>query len=178
MFSTIHLNFKYDYIALNQVVSLSIPNLSKSKGVKIEKATIEAISVKLLPSILENSHKTIFWTAKEQYLISGSINLASFASNPESVSIPLRNCFLLSGIDNIPETIALISESTEREQLRELLSEKVTTHIRGVWPKHPIKITFDISDGNIHFHVNDENAKVKAKPAEQRSDGFVNLFLC
>lgn len=172
LFSTIHLNYKYDFNALNQLVSLSIPNLSKSKGVKIEKATIDVIKDKLLPLILENAHKTIFWTAKEQYLISGSINLSSFASNPESVSIPLRNCFLLSGIDNIPETIALISESTEREQLRELLGEKVTTHIRGVWPKHPIKITFDISDGNIHFHVNDENAKVKAKTAEQRSDGF------
>jgi AAA15 family ATPase/GTPase len=172
LFKTVHLNYRYDFSALNQDISLSFPNLTKSKGVKIEKATIEAVIVKLLPTILEISHKTIFWTAKEQYLISGAINLANFASNPDSVSIPLRNCFLLSGIDNIPEAIALISESTEREQLRELLGEKVTTHIRGVWPKHPIKITFDISDGNIHFHVNDENAKVKAKTAEQRSDGF------
>ena len=168
----IHLNYKYDFNALNQLVSLSIPILSKSKGVKIEKSIIELINDKLLPTILEKAHKTIFWTAKEQYLISGSINLANFASNPESVSIPLRNCFLLCGIDNIPDAVALISESTEREQLRELLGEKVTTHIRRVWPKHPIKITFDISDGNIHFHVNDEIAKVKAKTADQRSDGF------
>ena len=171
LFSIIHLNYKYDFNALNQVVSLLIPNLSKLK-IKIDRATIEIITVKLLQSILDNAHKTIFWTAKEQYLISGPINLANFASNPEGISIPLRNCFLLSGIDDIPEAIALISESTEREELRELLGEKVTTHIRGVWPKHPIKISFDISDGNIHFHVNDENAKVKAKTAEQRSDGF------
>jgi predicted ATPase len=172
LFKTVCLNYKYDFNALNQDISLSIPSLTKSKGAKIEKATIEAITVKLLQAILEISHKTIFWTAKEQYLISGAINLANFASNPDGVSIPLRNCFLLSGISNIPEAIGLIVESTERAQLRELLGEKVTAHIREVWPKHPIRITFDISDGNIHFHVNDENAKGKAKTADQRSDGF------
>jgi ABC-type cobalamin/Fe3+-siderophores transport system ATPase subunit len=118
------------------------------------------------------THKTIFWTADEKHLITNTISLASFASDPDSISIPLRNCFKLAGITNIQERIDLLDDSTERESLREELGIKVTKHIKRVWPKHPIKITFDISNGNIHFHVKDDDVIGKSKTADQRSDGF------
>lgn len=124
--------------------------------------------------ILDKAHKSIFWTSEERYLISQPINLAQFA-NTSDTSIPLKNCFALAGIigqEAIKNRITLITESTEREQLKTELSEKVSEHINTAWPKHPIKITFDISDGLINFHVHDSDTKGKAKTADQRSDGF------
>jgi predicted ATP-dependent endonuclease of OLD family len=104
-----------------------------------------------------------------------TLNLAQFAVTPDTISIPLKNCFALAGIvgaDAIKRKVAVIAESTEREQLENELGESVTVHINTAWPKHPIKITFSISDGLINFHVHDLNTKGKAKTADQRSDGF------
>ena len=115
--------------------------------------------------------KTIFWKAEDKYLISRPIAIAEFAVNP-NISIPLRNCFYLTGIEDIKGSIALLSDSTEKEYLEEKLGKKVTEHIKNVWKGHPIKITFKISDGVINFHVKDENAIGRAKTADQRSDGF------
>lgn len=123
--------------------------------------------------IYNRSHKAVFWTAEERFLISQPVNLAEFVASPEGLSIPLRNSFLLAGIENIQERIETMSnESTEREQLKNELGEAVTKHINNAWPGHAISITFDISDGLINFHVHDKNAKGKAKTADQRSDGF------
>src|SRR3989344_4306174 len=126
-------------------------------------------------SILNKAHKTIFWTAEDRYLISQPIDLDQFASTPDDISVPLKNCFALAGIigqDAIKARVDLAKESTEREQLKTELSDKVSEHINTAWPKHPIKVTFDISDGLINFHVHDIGTKGKAKTADQRSDGF------
>lgn len=122
--------------------------------------------------ILQNSHKAIFWTSEEKYLISQPINLEKFAESPDSISIPLKNCFLLAGVSNIKERISLLSDPTEIEELQTELGEKVTEHINTVWSNHPIKITFVISSGSINFLIRDIGTKGKAKTAEQRSDGF------
>ena len=123
-----------------------------------------------LPGTLQTS---IFWTAEDRYLVSNPISLATFASAPLDVSIPLRNCFLLAGIENIEERInQLNGDSTDIEFLQNLLGEKVSEHIETVWPNHPIKITFLITDGFLNFHVKDKNEGGKAKTAGQRSDGF------
>lgn len=120
----------------------------------------------------KNLHKAIFWTSDEKYLISKPINLASFAAAPEQISVPLRNCFILAGIKNISERIKyLADDSTEIEELQTLLGNSVTQHIKSVWPNHPIEITFLISSGSINFHIRDSGI-IKAKTADQRSDGF------
>lgn len=137
-----------------------------------QKASLED---RLRTFISKKTHRSIFWTAEDRYLISQPINLAQFANAPDDISIPLKNCFALAGVvgqDAIKKKIALIIDSTEREQLKTELSEKVSGHINKAWPKHPIKITFDISDGLINFHVHDKDVKEKAKTADQRSDGF------
>lgn len=122
--------------------------------------------------ILDNVHRTIFWTAEDKYLISQPISLDSFSKDP-TLSIPLKNCFILAGIDDIQSSVSGLSDSTEKEQLEEKLGEKVTEHIKAVWPNHPIKITFDIDNSIINFHVKDSDAiGEKAKTAGQRSDGF------
>jgi predicted ATP-dependent endonuclease of OLD family len=157
----------------HQFDSLNTPTrtLSLRKGENAYSLLLDKFP-ELLLFFKSKLHKTIFWTADEKHLITSSINLATFASDPSSISVPLKNCFKLAGIENIPERIALLEESTERESLREELGIKVSQHIKRVWPKHPIKITFDISNGNIHFHVKDENVIGKSKTADQRSDGF------
>lgn len=119
-----------------------------------------------------NFHNTVFWSSEPKYLITDGIDLIKFADNPQDISVPLYNCFKLAGIKNIKQRISLLSDTTEVESLRDELNEKVTAHIKKVWPKHPIKITFHLTETKIHFHVKDENAKSKAKTADQRSDGF------
>lgn len=150
------------------IFKLKIPEC-KNKNIR------ESIEKKLLEHIKSKIQKTVFWTAEKRYLISAPISLSDFASNPEIVSIPLKNSFLLAGISDIPAAInKLTGDSTEVEYLEEILGEAVTKHISNRWPGHPIKITFSIVDGKINFHVRDTKVKVKskAKTADQRSDGF------
>lgn len=148
-----------------RVVAVEIPSFTGTEKSKVEE--------ELRSSILKNVHRSIFWTAEPKYLISQPINLIDFSANPDSVSIPLRNCFLLAGIENIKETIDnALSDSAEREWLEDTLGERMTEHIQGVWSDHPVKITFSISDGLISFHIKDKEAIGKAKTVDQRSDGF------
>jgi len=171
-------------------IDLSIAKYITSFNISAPSETLESVEIinvndendkkaiieeKLRVFISKKTHESIFWTAEDRYLISQPINLSQFATDPENISIPLKNCFALAGIngkEEIQKKVGLIIESTEREQLKTELSEKVSEHINKAWPKHPIKITFDISDGLINFHVHDEGAKGKAKTADQRSDGF------
>lgn len=156
-----------------------------TSNTKIEKIEIQnmedfneqknSIEEQIKNYISSKSLKAIFWTAEDRYLISQPINLTEFAKNPENISIPLKNCFALAGIvgqEVIQSKINSIHDSTERELLENLLGEKVSEHIKKAWPENPIKITFNISDGLINFHVHDIGAKGKAKTADQRSDGF------
>jgi predicted ATP-dependent endonuclease of OLD family len=141
----------------------------------VETPLKEKIQEALVDFILDKAHKSVFWTAEERFLISQPINIANFAADPDKISIPLKNCFSLAGMDTvekIKDRISFIGESTERESLKDDLGRSVTDHINSVWKDHPIKITFDISDGLINFHVHDLQTRGKAKTADQRSDGF------
>lgn len=161
-------------IGKNVVVSFAfnMPSLSKPT-VMVVIPELQTIPTELFQSIINNVHTAIFWTAEDKYLISQPIDLTSFAADP-NISIPLRNSFALADIDDIKSRVASINgDSTEREHLQEQLGEKVTEHIKAVWPNHPIKITFNIDSSIINFHVKDSDAVgEKAKTADQRSDGF------
>jgi predicted ATP-dependent endonuclease of OLD family len=149
-----------------RVITLEVPKIIYDEK--------ENIQEQIKQLVQDKSHKSLFWTAEDRYLITQPINLGEFA-NDQNISIPLWNCFSLANIrtpEEIREKIALLTQSTERELLREELGEKVTAHINSAWPGHQIKITFDISDGLITLHVHDKKAKGKAKTVDQRSDGF------
>lgn len=161
-FSQIQIVYSFSSIDLKAKLSLLV---NHSKG--------ELQTINLSKFNFSNIHKSIFWTSEEKYLISKPIPLANFSANPEEVSIPLRNCFLLAGIRDIPARIKEIGDdSAEIEHLQNELGDSVTAHIKTVWPNHPIKITFLINNGLINFHVKDEGSRGKAKTADQRSDGF------
>jgi predicted ATP-dependent endonuclease of OLD family len=116
--------------------------------------------------------RSIFWTAEKKYLITEPVNLDEFSSQPDSVSIPLKNCFNLAGYQDIKKAVSDLRESTDKEHLQDTLGESVTRHILAVWPGHPIKITFSIDNRMLSFHVKDTGSTAKAKTADQRSDGF------
>ncbi len=154
-----------------------ITDLQNKKSIifsKLSSDQKELIENTLADTVYANSHYTIYWKSEDKYLISSQISLASFSEDPSNVSIPLKNCFTLIGLDTkekIKEKIIQISnDSTERELLREDLGKKVTNLIKKVWPNHPVVITFDISGDSINFHIKDPNGKPRT--TNQRSDGF------
>mgnify|MGYP001613685531 CR=1 FL=1 len=121
------------------------------------------------------AHRIVFWKSDSKHLINEQINLDAFATDPENISIPLMNCFRLAGVsqDDIPVQIAkLKTDSAEINNLQEKLGDKVTAHIKKVWPQHPVKIKFQIDNSLLSFLVEDEKVKYKSKTTEQRSDGF------
>ncbi len=170
-------NIISDDLIVNYMVSFSEENIEPEYSIWVFnwEHEIDIKNKDEFDELIEDSvHRTIFWTAEDRYLISKPINIAQF-SNDTSISIPLRNCFLLSWI-KLSEIWKKLNnallDTTECEHLEELLGENVTTHIKAAWPNHPIKITFKIMDGNINFHVKDIWAKWKAQTSDMRSDGF------
>jgi predicted ATP-dependent endonuclease of OLD family len=121
------------------------------------------------------SHHIIFWKSDSKHLINEQINLDAFASDPEGTSIPLMNCFKLADFEE-EDIQALITklkaDPSEINNLQEKLGDKVTAHIKKVWPKHPIKIKFQIINDHIIFLIEDDKVKYKSRTTDQRSDGF------
>jgi predicted ATP-dependent endonuclease of OLD family len=123
------------------------------------------------------SHFVTFWKSAPEYLILDEIDLVRFSTDPKKISIPLKNCFDLAGISNISAEISKLSSSPVAIQnLEELLSDKVTTHINKIWPEHPVKLKFKINNSKITFLVEDKGVKFKNKTTNQRSDGFRQLI--
>jgi energy-coupling factor transporter ATP-binding protein EcfA2 len=83
------------------------------------------------------------------------------------------NCFALAAIEDIPAEINKIrTDHAEISNLQEKLGDKVTAHIKRVWPSHPVKIKFQINNSALSFLVEDDKVKYKSKTTAQRSDGF------
>jgi predicted ATP-dependent endonuclease of OLD family len=121
------------------------------------------------------AHKIVFWKSDSKHLINEQINLDAFAVDPENTSIPLINCFELAGVsrEDIKAQVAkLKTDPAEINNLQEKLGDKVTTHIKKVWPDHPVKIKFQINNSLLSFLIEDEKVKYKSKTIDQRSDGF------
>ena len=121
----------------------------------------------------EQAHVITFWKSSNEYLINERIDLNSFAANPKSISVPLKNCFELAKIEDIQTEIEKIRNNpAELRNLQEKLSDKVTAHIKSVWPNHPVKIKFQVDNMQLSFLVEDEGVKYESKTTSQRSDGF------
>ena len=119
------------------------------------------------------SHYSILWKADDRHLITNSINLANFFASPEAISVPLKNCFDLAQILDIPTVISkLKGNPSEVHNLQERLSDAVTNHIRTIWPEHKIRIKFQISDSYINFLIEDNDVLYATKTVDQRSEGF------
>lgn len=134
----------------------------------------ELLELHLKEFIVDRIHKVVFWRSSKEYLLLDEINLLSFASRPYDTSVPLVNCFRLAGYnaEEIKPCVEKLSTAAAINNLQEKLSDKVTEHIKKVWPEHPVSIRFQISNGNISFLVEDDGVKYLVKTPGQRSDGF------
>lgn len=123
---------------------------------------------------LERIHNTVFWKSSRQYLLLDDIDLNEFSKSPKDISIPLFNCFLLSGIpeDKISFEISKLNTPVAIKSLESKLSELTTKHINKVWVEHPISITFNINSNRISLLIEDNEVQFKPKTTGQRSDGF------
>ena len=119
------------------------------------------------------AHHISFWKSESKYLINEPIDLEAFGQKPQDISVPLFNCFQLAGIEDIKSEMDKIrTNPADVNNLQEKLSDKVTSHIKAVWPNHPVKIKFQINNMQLSFLIEDEGVKYKAKTTSQRSDGF------
>ncbi len=161
--------YKREQNATRQI-SLSFPEVKDQKF----KAFLEN---NLLQEIEKTSHKTIFWKSDPKYLINNNISLNTFMQNIDE-SVPLRNCFNLTGFDtfeNIKKIITKIlptENSIDREKLLYDMGTKTTEHIKNVWKDHDITITFNLSGDILNFHIKENNSNESAEKTDQRSDGF------
>jgi energy-coupling factor transporter ATP-binding protein EcfA2 len=121
------------------------------------------------------SHFVSLWRSESRFLISGPIDLDRFSEKPADVSVPLRNCFALAGIseDDIANEIARAkADPAHNKNLQQRLEDRVTAHVKKIWPNHPIEIKFQIDTASLSFLVEDVGVRYNAKTTEQRSDGF------
>ena len=139
-----------------------------------EDLDVEKYFKALLPDYFSKKiHEIIFWKSDNKYLINEAINLDTFSTDPKNTSVPLFNCFTLAGINDIQGTITKIKNSpSATRDLQDKLGDKVTAHIKKIWPDHPIKIKFQINNMAISFLVEDKDVKYSSKTTSQRSDGF------
>lgn len=129
---------------------------------------------KLADYFYKKSHYVVLWQSTPEYLLLNDIDLLEFAEDPSKISIPLKNCFLLAGINvnNISSEIIRLNNSVSINSLQSKLGDYTTKHINELWPEHPISISFQISDNKISLLIEDNGVKYSPKTASQRSDGF------
>ncbi len=122
----------------------------------------------------ERSHNVIFWKSSPEYLFLDEIDLNLFLRDPEKTSIPLFNCFLLSGIekDKIANVISTLNSASAISNLQARLGDTITQYVNLVWPEHPVSFRFIISANKISLLVDDNDVLYQSKTTSQRSDGF------
>jgi predicted ATP-dependent endonuclease of OLD family len=166
------ISFKEESIS-NFYMNGSLPQKKPSEGEYEDLKFSELFKIVLPDFFYKRSHYITFWKSDTKHLIGEKINLDTFSVDPENVSVPLYNCFQLAKIKDIKEEVARIKTDTaERQNLADKLSDVVTEHIKKVWPSHQVNIKFNINNDLIEFLVEDTNVKYKTKTTGQRSDGF------
>ena len=120
----------------------------------------------------------VLWRGEEKYYIPNEALLDEFAANPEEVSIPLKNCFQLAGVerDKIAEKVNILkSNASERKKFEDALFKEVNKHIKNTWKDQKADLHFDITESKISCLVKDEKEEAETseyiKPS-LRSDGF------
>lgn len=120
--------------------------------------------------ITQSLPKVIFWQYDEKNLLPPSVNIDTFAANPDSC-IPLKNMFLLAGISDIGTEINQARQQSAnkfRNLLRRVATHS-TNHFRNVWKEYK-EISFALSP-----NANTIDANIVEKnywSLAQRSDGI------
>lgn len=124
----------------------------------------------LLNHVEENLPETIFWEYRSQDLLPTQISLTKFISQPD-MYIPLKNMFLLAGIENIADEIKR-EKSKGVTQLNNLLKRvalSATKYLKDVWQEYKgVRFSLQMNGPNIQCTISEENDF----PFKDRSDGF------
>ncbi|MFZ5775767.1 MAG: ATP-dependent nuclease [Thermodesulfobacteriota bacterium] len=117
-----------------------------------------------------NLPEVVYWEYDKKYLLVDSVDIASFKTDPDSC-LPLKNIFLLAGIDNIEERITHdYKNDSAFHNLKRVLSKAATTHLNTVWKDYKdIKIELNERNGRLSVQVLDTKNLFNFN---QRSDGF------
>ncbi len=168
------LPIKEVYDGEEEIADENIEELLGSDCKLLTKGELEVYLEGLFFDLFEaNAPEVIFWESKEQYLINEPVHLENFKKD-NSISMPLRNIFKISGIEDIGYRIDLIKKSDEkRQELEELLSQNITKHINEIWKENKIKIKIRIEKYlNCKVSVEDKDNSLPKYKMNQRSDGF------
>lgn len=122
-----------------------------------------------------NIPKVQIWRPQKEYLINTPVDLNAFKDN-NSVSLPLKNIFHISGYKNADSIKSIIERALDKQEisdeLKDKLSSSTTKHINKIWKEHKIKVVVSINGSNCQVFIEDKDKKHKYYRMEQRSDGF------
>lgn len=112
----------------------------------------------------------LFWEYDEANLLPSEIGMDAFATKPEDC-VPLKNMFILGGIDKIKTEIDRIKtlSNNQKQNFLNGIASKTTAHFRSVWKEYK----------NIEFQLRLDGEKIVPSIKEKnsfdfskRSDGF------
>lgn len=112
----------------------------------------------------------LFWEYDESNLLPSEVGMDAFAAKPEDC-VPLKNMFILGGIDKIKTEIDRIKtlSNNQKQNFLNGIASKTTAHFRSVWKEYK----------NIEFQLRLDGEKIipaiKEKNSfdfSKRSDGF------
>ncbi|MAL02851.1 MAG: hypothetical protein CL625_01035 [Arenimonas sp.] len=120
--------------------------------------------------VLKNLPSCVYWTYSEKNLLPSQIEIATFEADPSSCE-PLRQMFVLAGINNPAEAFATYRERPHGiRNLLERVANRATKHLREVWAEcGPIQISLTPNGEKIDASVKDAHNYFSI---DRRSDGF------
>lgn len=140
----------------------------------LENATIGDFSRFVGSQITEITKKylpdAIVWEYDERNLLPNSVKISTFASTPDTC-VPLKNMFILAGIDDIKNSINTAKEGSHNQFQNYLnrIAKKTTNHFRKVWKEYKnIEFSLRLNNDEIIPGVKEKNTLDFAR----RSDGF------
>lgn len=155
------------------------------EGQKIKKVSSEVEQdttgeiAKLFTAFVKNRiPKAVLWRSEPKYLIPDEIKISEFIANPDQVSIPLKNCFIMAGANDVKVKIeAIKNKSSQRQDFAEHMGRVVTAHVNNVWKDHNVEIVFEITDTTITPRVRDKKDEQRSNriTPSSRSDGFKQM---
>jgi len=115
---------------------------------------------------------TVFWQYDEEFLLPSSVEIASFAANPEK-HLPLKNMFVLAGIaqEQIGPSLSDVQKGSHNlvQNYLDRIAERTTAHFRSVWKEYRnVSFSLRINGSAIIPGIKEENTHDFAR----RSDGF------
>ncbi len=162
-----------------QQIKLSDYLLVNTDDYQIEEGYLEEIKPEYLNKVIGGEitrkvegalPKVILWEYKEENLLQPSVDMDSFAADPNT-NVPLKNMFALAGIQDIQKEIndAKTKPPNALRNLLKRIATHTTKHFRSVWKEYKdLKFTLEPNANNIDAGVTEKNFW----HVRQRSDGF------